>query len=215
MSEQSGDKPENGRSTAGEGEAVILPEEENAGAAEDEQLDDAQPRIESALAERDRIREQLLRMAADFDNFRKRSRKEIEEVRRRTVEDTVREVLPIIDNLERAAEATTDAKDVAAVAEGVHMVLRGFEEVAGRLGLQRVQALGQLFDPALHDAMQQQETTEHPPGTIVAEVIPGYKLGERLLRPAMVIVARPPAGIDDSKTTDEDGAAVTTEEEPE
>lgn len=215
MSEQSGDKPENGRSTAEEGEAVILPEEENAGAAEDEQLDDAQPRIESALAERDRIREQLLRMAADFDNFRKRSRKEIEEVRRRTVEDTVREVLPIIDNLERAAEATTDAKDVAAVAEGVHMVLRGFEEVAGRLGLQRVQALGQLFDPALHDAMQQQETTEHPPGTIVAEVIPGYKLGERLLRPAMVIVARPPAGIDDSKTTDEDGAAVTTEEEPE
>ena len=91
-------------------------------------------RAREGSSERDRMRDQLLRIAADFDNFRKRSRKEIEEVRRRTVEDTLREVLPIVDNLERAAEAMTDATDVSAVAEGVHMVLRGFEDIANRLG---------------------------------------------------------------------------------
>jgi molecular chaperone GrpE len=118
-------------------------------------------------------------------------------VRRRTVEDTVREVLPIVDNLERAAGAISDATEVSAVTEGVHMVLRGFEEVASRLGLKRVPTVGNLFDPTCHDAMQQEETNEHAPGTIVAEVVPGYYLGERLLRPAMVVVAKPPTGTGD------------------
>ena len=160
---------------------------------------------ERAQAERDRMREQLLRIAADFDNFRKRSRKEIEDVRRRTAEDTLREVLPLVDDLERAAAATKDATEVSAVADGVGMVLRGFEDIASRLGLKRVQAIGQLFDPACHDAMQQQETNQHPPGTIVAEVVPGYYLGERLLRPAMVVVAKPLAASDEQNTTSANG----------
>ena len=122
------------------------------------------------------------------------SRKEIEEVRRRSIEDTLREVLPVVDNLERAADAMDDATDVAAVAQGVQMVLRGFEDIANRLGLRRVPAVGQQFDPTCHDAMQQQETDQHAPGTVVAEVVPGYFLGERLLRPAMVVVAKPPSG---------------------
>jgi molecular chaperone GrpE len=202
MSEQAGDKPEDGQANGtNEDEEVIFPEEE----AEDERTD-----LEKAHAERDRMREQLLRIAADFDNFRKRSRKEIEEVRRRTVEDTLREVLPIVDNLERAAGAMTDATEVSAVTEGVHMVLRGFEDIASRLGLKRVATVGNLFDPTCHDAMQQEETDEHAPGTIVAEIVPGYYLGERLLRPAMVVVAKPPTGRGDQggeSSTDGDGAS--------
>ena len=186
MSEQEGQRPEGGDN--GDDEEVIFPEEESAEGGSEPELTD----LEKAHAERDRMREQLLRIAADFDNFRKRSRKEIDEVRRRTVEDTLREVLPIVDNLERAAEAMKDATEVAAVVDGVHMVLRGFEDVAGRLNLKRVPAVGQQFDPTCHDAMQQQETDEHAPGTIVSEVVPGYYLGERLLRPAMVVVAKPP-----------------------
>jgi molecular chaperone GrpE len=209
MTAHVGDKPENDPGALDQDEDVIYPEEGDPGRAESAEptsaAEDEQSAVESARAERDRMREQLLRIAADFDNFRKRSRKEIEEVRRRSVEDTVREVLPIIDNLERAAAATRGATDVDAVAEGVHMVLRGFEEVASRLGLERVESMGKLFDPTLHDAMQQQETDEHPPGTIVAEVVPGYKLGGRLLRPAMVVVARPPSGTDDQ---DGDGKPV-------
>jgi molecular chaperone GrpE len=196
MSEQAGEKPEDQQATGeSEDEEVIFPEEEAGEEAEAEPTD-----LEKARAERDRMREQLLRIAADFDNFRKRSRKEIEEVRRRTVEDTLREVLPIVDNLERAAGAMTDATEVSAVTDGVQMVLRGFEDIANRLGLKRVTTVGQLFDPTCHDAMQQQETDEHAPGTIIAEIVPGYYLGERLLRPAMVVVAKPPTG-----TGDQDG----------
>jgi molecular chaperone GrpE len=185
-------------------EDVIFPEDETGDEprleAEFEPTD-----LEKAHAERDRMREQLLRIAADFDNFRKRSRKEIEEVRRRSIEDTLREFLPVVDNLERAAGAMTDATEVAAVTEGVHMVLRGFEDIANRLGLKRVPSVGNLFDPACHDAIQQEETNEHAPGTIMAEVVPGYYLGERLLRPAMVVVARPPTGAGDQGDTSTDG----------
>ena len=185
-------------------EDVIFPEDETGDEprleAEFEPTD-----LEKAHAERDRMREQLLRIAADFENFRKRSRKEIEEVRRRSVEDTLREVLPVVDNLERAAGAMTDATEVSAVTEGVHMVLRGFEDIANRLGLKRVPAVGILFDPACHDAIQQEETNDHAPGTIVAEVVPGYYVGERLLRPAMVVVARPPTGAGDQGDTSTDG----------
>jgi molecular chaperone GrpE len=202
MSENAGDKPENGQDGAGLEEDVIFPEEE---ASEAEDSSEEPTELEKAHAERDRMREQLLRIAADFDNFRKRSRKEVEEVRRRTIEDTLREVLPIVDNLERAADAMSDATEVAAVADGVHMVLRGFEDIAGRLGLKRVPAVGHQFDPNCHDAMQQQETDEHAPGTIVAEVVPGYYLGERLLRPAMVVVARPPTRTDDQGPSSHDG----------
>ena len=217
MSEQTGDKPEDEQTNgAGDDEEVIFLEDDSTEETEAAEAAEAEPEptdLEKARAERDRMREQLLRIAADFDNFRKRSRKEIEEVRRRTVEDTLREVLPIVDNLERAAGAMTDATEVSAVTEGVHMVLRGFEDIANRLDLKRVTTVGHMFDPACHDAMQQEETNEHVPGTIVAEVVPGYYLGERLLRPAMVVVAKPPTGTGDQDSQSPgDGADGTSGE---
>lgn len=201
MSEHVGDEPEDEQvSGAGEDDEVIFPEDETGEEAESEPSD-----LEKAHAERDRMREQLLRIAADFDNFRKRSRKEIEEVRRRTIEDTLREVLPIVDNLERAADSMAGATDVSAVSDGVRMVLRGFDDIANRLGLKRVSTVGNQFDPTCHDAMQQEETNEHAPGTIVSEVVPGYFLGERLLRPAMVVVAKPVSSADEpNRDADED-----------
>ncbi len=194
MGEHVGDEPEDEQASgAGEEDEVIFPEQED-GESEPEPSD-----LEKAHAERDRMRDQLLRIAADFDNFRKRSRKEIEEVRRRTIEDTLREVLPIVDNLERAADSMAGATDVSAVSDGVRMVLRGFDDIANRLGLKRVATVGSQFDPTCHDAMQQEETNEHAPGTIVSEVVPGYFLGERLLRPAMVVVAKPVSDAHDPK----------------
>ena len=196
MSDNAGDEAENG--PASDEEELIFPEEEASEAAEEPS------ELEKAHAERDRMREQLLRIAADFDKFRKRSRKEVEEVRRRAIEDTLREVLPIVDNLERAAGAMDGATEVAAVADGVHMVLRGFEDIANRLGLKRVPGVGNQFDPTCHDAMQQEETDEYAPGTIVSEIVPGYYLGERLLRPAMVVVAKPPTQTDDQGGGEQD-----------
>lgn len=157
--------------------------------------------LERVQQERDQLKDRLLRVAADFENFRKRTRRELEDTLHRAKEDTVRELLPIIDNLERAAHAARSADDVAAVAEGVKMVLRSFEDVAGRLGLTRIQSVGEVFDPNLHDAVQQEETDSHPPGTILGEAVPGYLLGDKLLRPATVIVARPPAKTTEHPTT--------------
>lgn len=145
-------------------------------------------------AQNARLKEQLLRTAADFDNFRKRARRDVEEATRRAKEQAVSEVLPLVDNLERAVESAGGATDVEAVTSGIKMVLRSFSDIAGRLGLERVEAVGHAFDPNLHDAVQQIETDEHPPGTIVTEITPGYRLGEKLLRAALVVVARPPSG---------------------
>jgi molecular chaperone GrpE len=149
--------------------------------------------LEAALSEVARIKDQLLRTAADFDNFRKRSRREIDDAVRQGKEAAVRELLPVFDNLERAILHAGQATDVKAVADGVSMVLRQFLEAAGRLGIRRIEAVGLPFDPMRHEAIQQMETTEHPAGTIVTEVQPGYTIGDKLLRASMVIVAKPPA----------------------
>jgi len=140
--------------------------------------------------ERDQLKDRLVRVSADFDNFRKRSRKDVEQAERRGREAILRELLPVIDNLERAVEASKEAADVAAVRDGVMMVLKQFEDTASRISLARVESVGKRFDPNLHDAFQQVETDEHDPGTIIQEYQPGYMLDDRLLRPAMVVVAR-------------------------
>ncbi len=166
---------------------------EKAGASEAEALTTEallELELQKARDEAGRTKEQLLRTAADFDNFRKRARKDIEEADRRGKEDAVRELLPVVDNLERAVGAAQGATDIAAIVDGVRMVLKLFDDQASRLGLSKVKAVGERFDPAIHDAIQQVETDEHPPGTVISEVVAGYRLGEKLLRPAMVVVAR-------------------------
>jgi molecular chaperone GrpE len=149
--------------------------------------------LEVAKAEAAKFKDQWMRSAADFDNFRKRSRREIEDSRKQGREETLKELLPVFDNLERAVQSADRATDAKAVASGIAMVLRQFVDTVGRLGIQKVPTVGKLFDPTVHEAIQQVETDEHPPGTIVAEVQPGYIQGERLVRAAMVVVAKPKA----------------------
>ena len=151
---------------------------------------DAEP--EAVAAERDKLKDQVLRIAADFDNFRKRSRRDLEESRLKGNEDAIREFLPVFDNLSRAIGAYDTAKNADSIVEGVRMVLKMFDDVSERIGLQRLPAIGQRFDPAVHDAIQQVETDQYPPGTVVTEVNPGYRFRQRLLRPSIVIVARAP-----------------------
>jgi len=147
--------------------------------------------LAQAQAEAARAKEALLRTAADFDNFRKRTRRELEEARRYGREDLLRALLPVFDNLERAIQSAQRSSDVKAMADGLSMVQRQFVDALGREGVARVPTVGQPFDPSMHEAIQQVETEEHAPGTIIAEVQPGYKQGDRLVRAAMVVVARP------------------------
>ena len=147
--------------------------------------------LQEARAETARVRDQLLRTAADYDNFRKRTRREVDDAQKRGREDLLRELLPVFDNLERAVVHAGQASDAKAVADGVGMVLKQFVDTLGRVGITRLTVVGTPFDPTQHEAIQQIETDEHPPGTVIAEVQPGYLLGERLLRAAMVVVAKP------------------------
>lgn len=152
--------------------------------------------LAAAKAETARFRDQWMRSAADFDNFRKRSRKELEDTRKAGREDLLKDLLPVFDNLERAITSADRATEVKPVADGLKMVLRQFVDTLGRSGIAKVATVGHPFDPAQHEAIQQVETDEVAPGTVMAEVQPGYLQGDRLVRAAMVVVAKPRSGDD-------------------
>lgn len=143
--------------------------------------------------ERNTLRDQLLRARADFDNFRKRARRDEQEAVKRAREDLLRELLPVFDNLERAAHFARGSADGKAIGEGVVMVLRMFEDTLSRVGGTRLKAVGSVFDPNLHEAIQQVDSDEHPAGIVVQEFVPGYQFAERLLRAAQVVVSKGPA----------------------
>lgn len=153
--------------------------------------------LAQAQADAARMKEAWLRTAADFDNFRKRSKRDSDEARRAGREDLLRALLPVFDNLERALQSAQRSADVKAMADGLSMVQRQFTDALGREGIARVPTVGKPFDPSLHEAIQQVESDAHPAGTIIAEVQPGYSQGERLVRAAMVVVARPKASAGD------------------
>jgi molecular chaperone GrpE len=147
--------------------------------------------IAEAKAEAQRFKDQWMRSAADFDNFRKRSRKELEDTRKAGREELLKDLLPVFDNLERAMTSAERATEVKPVSDGLKLVLRQFTDTLGRSGITKVPTVGQPFDPSMHEAIQQVETDEVAPGTVMAEVQPGYLQGDRLVRAAMVVVAKP------------------------
>ena len=148
--------------------------------------------LAALTAERDKLKDQLLRTLADFDNYRKRSRRDEQESARRGREDLLRELLPVFDNLERASLYAKTGGDAKAIADGVGMVLRLFEDTLTRVGGKRLKSVGQPFDPNVHEAIQQVDSAEHAAGLVAQELVAGYQLGERLLRPAMVAVSKGP-----------------------
>lgn len=150
----------------------------------------------AAKAEANEYRDRMLRLAADFDNYKKRSARERTDAEKAARESILRELLPVFDNLERAALHANQATDAKAVADGVGMVLRQFQDSIERAGIKRVQTIGKPFDPSVHEAIQQIPTAEHPVGAVIAEVQAGYQFteafGGRLIRAAMVVVAKAP-----------------------
>jgi molecular chaperone GrpE len=134
--------------------------------------------------------DKYLRAVADLENYRKRAKRDLDDARAETKTRTLKEILPVVDNLERAM--AHEASEAAAVLEGVRLVHRQFQTALERLDVTAVDALGKPFDPNLHEAIGQEES-DAPAGTIVKVLQTGYKLGDRLLRPALVVVARPRA----------------------
>lgn len=135
--------------------------------------------------------ERLLRAAADLENYKKRAVREREEVQRFGIEKVVKDLLPVADDLDRALQAAPEGDPLA---EGVRLVRASLERVLAKHGVVGFSALGERFDPSFHEALMQVPTGDHPPGTVVVEHARGFKLNDRLVRPAMVGVAvEPPA----------------------
>jgi len=118
--------------------------------------------------------------------------RELADVEKRAREDLIKDLLPVFDNLERATAHAETATDVKALSDGIGLVMRQFLDTLSKIGIERIKAQGEPFDPAFHEAVQQFETTEHPPGTVMHEVQAGYKQGDKLVRPAIVVVAKAP-----------------------
>ena len=140
-------------------------------------------------AERDALYDRLARLQAEFDNFRKRSQREQAEFREFAVADAARTLLPILDSLERAAHSQKKGDDLRG---GVELILRQFQDALVKIGVSAVEATGKQFDPKQHEAIEMVDRDDVADHEIIDELQRGYKLKDRLLRPAMVRVARNP-----------------------
>ncbi len=150
--------------------------------------------LKEVRAEAEKNWDLYLRERAERENFRKRMQREKEDLARFANENLLREFLPIFDNLERAvAHFANGQEGGAGLLEGVSLTLDQFQKVLEKFGVVPVEAVGQPFDPAWHEAMGQVESAEHPPNTVVQEMQKGYILNDRLLRPALVLVAKAPS----------------------
>src|SRR6202049_416803 len=132
-----------------------------------------------------------LRLAADFENFKRRKAQEIADVRRYESEDAALALLPVLDNLRRAVEHAGEAGAEEFFVSGLQLVVREFEAALQRIGVVPVPAVGERFDPAIHEAIAAEESDDVTDDTVIDELVPGYRLHDRLLRPAIVRVARP------------------------
>jgi molecular chaperone GrpE len=134
----------------------------------------------------------LLRVAADFENFKKRARQEQVDTMRYAAATLAERLLPVLDDAQRTLQHVPEGVDEGWL-KGLEMTFRKLDEVLASVGVERVDALGQRFDPNLHEAIGSEESQEQPEDTVMSELRPGYRIHDRVLRPALVKVARRPA----------------------
>ena len=160
--------------------------------SEDTRSADAQPQAASdelskLKSERDALYDRLARLQAEFDNFRKRQTKENADFRDYALTNAIRELLPILDSLDRALQTQPEGQEFR---NGVELIDRQFHDALAKLGVQPIEAKGQAFDPNLHQAIQLVESSDVEENHVVDELQRGYRIKDRLLRPAMVTVSK-------------------------
>lgn len=149
-------------------------------------------RITVLERERDENHERWLRSQADLENLRRRHQRELEELRKYQFLPLIRDFLPGLDNLHRAVEAAQKTSSIDELLTGVEMVTKSFEDILKRHSATAIQAIGQPFDPNLHEAVQQVPSDEYPPMTVIHELERGFVLDDRVIRPSKVVVSCPP-----------------------
>lgn len=188
------EKPESNDKT------VEIPINSGAGAAaapgqteKESSMDSLEDQIRKLAAEKDELRDTLLRRQADFENYRKRVEKEHQQARHRGVEHVIENLLPVLDAFDNALASASKNASAAEYLKGFELIRRQLWDLLSKQGLVRIESVGKEFNPHFHHAIARVETTEQSDGTIVDELQPGYTFHERVLRPAMVRVAAEPA----------------------
>jgi molecular chaperone GrpE len=171
----------------------------------------ADARIAALETEKAELRDRMLRLAAEFDNFKKRARRELTDAKTQGREDVLKDMLEVIDNLERATAAFAENADPKGIQQGISLVLRLFQGKLERYEVRPVNAQGQAFDPRVHEALSQVPSSDVAPGTIITVLQKGYRIGERLLRPSSVVVAVAPPTPPPASTNGAGDEAVSVE----
>ena len=149
-----------------------------------------------------------LRSQAEMENLKKRVRKDKEDYLKFANESLLKEMLPVLDNLEKALSHSDNENNVHALKEGIRLTLKGLKDTLSKSGLEEVKALGEPFDPSFHEAVSQVDDPNAKPGIVLTELQKGYTLNTRLIRPAMVVVNRQTAGTKPDQKNDSDTACV-------
>jgi molecular chaperone GrpE len=150
-------------------------------------------KLAEAEAEIVALKDKWLRSLADLDNYKKRVKRDIDDAVHRAVQGMLGDFLPVGDNLDRAMSVAPSKPDeqIAPLLKGLEMVRADFVSALGKHGIKPIESVGKPFDPSVHDALQQMDTPDYPPGVVMMEYEKGYRRGDKLLRPARVIVAGP------------------------
>jgi molecular chaperone GrpE len=165
-------------------------------------LKEMEEKLESMEQEVKENYDRLLRASAEFENYKKRAAREMNDFRKFANESFVKAMLPVVDNLDRAIESSSNGKPSdSSMLEGVNMTLKEILKVFEQLGVKPFGSLGKDFDPSLHQAVMQEETAAHPENSVVKELQKGYMMHDRLLRPAMVVVSKTKTTPENQKNT--------------
>jgi molecular chaperone GrpE len=166
-----------------------------------EEIQVIQEKLTAVEAESKAKHDQLLRLAAEFENYKKRALRESEDFRKYANEALLRELLTVVDNLERAIDSVNDDSDSnVCVREGVRMTLQEILKIFDKFGVKPIESLGKSFDPTFHQAILQEETMAQPENTVLKEMLRGYLIHDRLLRPAMVVVSKASSSFNGAET---------------
>ena len=170
-----------------ENNTEVISEEADAEASENNEEEERNPLQEKY----EQLNNQYIRLAADFENYRKRQEQEKEALLKYGAENTLKKMIEVLDNFERGMKAIETVEDCEKVKECYNLAYKNFTDVLNKAGLEVIKAEGETFDPNFHEAVMQTPTSEMPEHTIIAELQKGYKLGDKVLRPALVNVATP------------------------
>ena len=186
-------KNETADEPAAEDDKSLESKTEDANSAEAENfLKEMEAKLEAKEEEAKETYDRLLRVTADFENYKKRSSREMEDFRKYANQSLLKEMLSVVDNLELAINSSNEEKNTdKSLIEGLNLTLNEILRVFEKFNVKPIEAQGQTFDPAYHEAVMREETDDYPENSVISEFQKGYLIHDRLLRPAMVVVAVP------------------------